>query len=254
MRAVMSKVIQILFGLFGLAVFCLMISFSFSALGRVYPGNFLNQVMGLALFDIGAIVWLGSFVWYSRGWQRAVSLVLFVLDFLGSLGLVAVEVLLGGQKYVTVAPWVSESLIYVFIGAVVANLAGTYMHHIMDPAVLAEIENQSMADDIEEEARRQAIVANKADMPSLGAQLAVRLRNDVRQRLKLTTLAEQLFDAPVSGETEPVKAAAPVKRVPRFITGLFRRLRGSARPPSAAINSGAAAGGGADQSVETFQK
>src|SRR3990167_3086002 len=115
MKNVMKYVALILFSLFAVAVFALMMSFSFSALGRVYPDNLLNQGMGLVLFDIGALAWLVVFIYKAvGGLQRAGALVCFALDFLGTLGLVAIEVLLGGQIYVAVAPWVGQSLVYVF--------------------------------------------------------------------------------------------------------------------------------------------
>lgn len=212
MKTVMRYVAQIVFALFGAAVFALMLSFSFSALQRVYPESLLNQGMGLVLFDVGAVAWLIVFVWKAKGGlQRAGALVLFALDFLGTLALVTIEVLLGGQQYVAVAPWVGQSLVYIFIAATVMNLVGVYLHHLTEPAVLAEIENQSMADEVEDEARRQAGEANRRDLPALGGQLAARLRADVRERLHLPALAESLFAAPLgpAGPLSPESEPAP---------------------------------------------
>lgn len=204
MKNVMKYVSLIVFSLFAVAVFALMMSFSFSALGRVYPGNLLNQVMGLVLFDIGALAWLIVFVYKAEGGlQRAGALVLFGLDFLGTLGLVSIEVLLGGQQYVSVAPWVGQSLVYIFIAATAFNLFGVYFHHYADPHVLNEIESQSQADAVVEEARRQADQSIKQNLQVLGAQLATRLTNDVRGRLDLPVLAEDLFQAPV-GDPRPL--------------------------------------------------
>jgi hypothetical protein len=206
MKSVMKYVALIAFALFALAVFALMMSFSYAALGRVYPGNMINQVMGLVLFDIGAVVWLITFAFKAEGgMQRAGALVCFIADFIGTLVLVALEVLIGGQTYVAVEPWVGQMLIYVFIAATVFNLAGIYFHHVMDPVVQSEIEDQSLIDDLQAEARRQAGEQNKIDTHDVGAQLAQRIQNNVRSRLGLPTLAENLFGAPV-GEPSPVES------------------------------------------------
>jgi hypothetical protein len=218
-KNVMLKLAQMAFIAFGLVVFALMLSFSFSALGRVYPNNLPNQLMGLALFDLGAVVWMLVFIYKAKGsWQRAGAFALFLADFSGSLGLVAIEVLLGGQSYVKVADWVGQALVYIFIAAIALNLIGVYFQHFTEPAVQSEIENQSMADEIEEEARRQAGESNKLNLRDLGKQLAHRMQNDVRVRLSLPALADDLFGVPVqvtAASTIAVPASQSVPTTPQ---------------------------------------
>lgn len=223
MKTVMQNVSKILFALFAGVVFLLTMSFSFSALQRVYPDSLFNVAMGLVLFDIGALVWALVFVYKSKGGaQRAGAFVLFGWDFVGTLGLVAIEIMLGGQSYVKVADWVGQSLVWIFIGSAAMNVIGVYFHHGTEQAVLDEIENQSAADEVTAEARRQAAENNQANLRELGGQVAVRIDADVRNRLGLPlAAAEGLFGGSV-GLKPSVIHPQPVQEQPPASDAGFR--------------------------------
>ncbi|MCC7187904.1 MAG: hypothetical protein IT312_04110, partial [Anaerolineales bacterium] len=140
MIKVLGKAAGILFAAFGIAILGLLMSLTFGALGKLFPDNFTNQIWGLVLFDIAAMIWALAFVYKSESTgQYAVAAIGFVAAFVGTLGMVAVEVLLSGQEYVEVQSWVGQWMVYGFIIVTAIHAALLYAHHATAPDIHQKI-------------------------------------------------------------------------------------------------------------------
>src|SRR5690242_10869111 len=99
MKKVLGSMSKFIFGAFGLAVLILLASLTYGALQKLFPGNFLNQMWGLVMFDVAAVCWALAFVYESRSTgQYATAGLGFIVAFVGTLLMVAYEVVSSGQN------------------------------------------------------------------------------------------------------------------------------------------------------------
>ncbi len=76
-------------------------SFTWGALGKLFPNSFTNQMWGMVMFDLAAMCWALAFVFKSNSvGQYATAGIGFIIAFLGTLLMVAAEVIMGGQTFV----------------------------------------------------------------------------------------------------------------------------------------------------------
>lgn len=140
MKKVIGKAAGYLFGAFGIAILGLLIQLTFGALGKIFPDSFTNQLWGLVLFDIAAMIWALAFVFKSESTgQYAIAAIGFIAAFGGSVGMVAVEVLLSGQEYVEVQSWVGQLLVYGFVIFTALHSALLYAYHASAPDIHEKI-------------------------------------------------------------------------------------------------------------------
>src|SRR5512139_4130343 len=99
MKKVLGAMSKFIFTGFGIAVLALLMSLTYGALQRIFPDSFSNQMWGLVMFDIAAMCWAIAFVFQSRSTgQYAAAGIGFIFTFIGTLGMVAAEVILSGQN------------------------------------------------------------------------------------------------------------------------------------------------------------
>jgi len=110
---------------------------------RIIPGNPALQVMTVALFDGGALVWFTLFLTQAKGTlQWAISGIGFAVGLLGAVIMAAGELVLGQSLVVledtTQIGWI---LVATVIIAALAHCSLTYFFHLADPHTLNRIEN-----------------------------------------------------------------------------------------------------------------
>jgi len=192
MKKLIGPFAKVFGGLFAVGVFVIIISLSYSALGRVFPGSLFDQAAGLLLFDISALVWFMQFVGGSRSVSQYVYSGLgFLLGLLGSIGLVGIEV--GISSGMLIAEEMTKPLSYIFIGAAVGHLMVLYAFHGSEPAISAEISLGVEKAKVHDEGMRQAEEMLKRDMAQLGREISLRLVDDVKRDLRLPG---QVIDLP----------------------------------------------------------
>ena len=142
MKKVLGSMSKFIFAGFGIAVLALLMSLTYSALQRLFPGNFTNQMWGLVMFDIAAMCWALAYVFQSKSTgQYAVSGLGFVAGFIGTLGMVAAEVMLSGQTLTPEqAAQIAKWMTYGFIIVTAIHAALVYSHHALAPDIREEIE------------------------------------------------------------------------------------------------------------------
>lgn len=208
MNKIMPYVAGVFFALFGFGVIALLFSYTFSALAYVFPDNLFAQLMGMVLFDIAAIAWLLALIYLCKSvMQYAFSFIGFVFGLAGSLAMVAMEVMLGGQELMEAPAWVNEALIYGFIGAAVVHVVLYYAFKLSAPEISADISLGFETAQITEEAMKQAEAQLLQQRGALGGVIAPRLITNVRRNLGLPVSGD-VIDAPAYDV--PEEAPIPV--------------------------------------------
>lgn len=216
MKKIMPHIAAVGFSLFGLAVIALLMSYTFEALAYIFPDNFTAQVMGMILFDVAALAWLGAFIYLCRSvMQYAFAFIGFVVGLLGSLGMVAIDVMLGGQAMIEPPAWINSALIYGFIGAAVAHVILIYAYKLASPEISADISLGIETANITEEAMKQAEGVLLAQRGALGNVIAPRLVDNVRRNLGLPVMGDVIdlpaYDLP--DQAQAIPAQIPARRM-----------------------------------------
>lgn len=186
MKKIMPHVASIFFTLFGAGVVVLLMSYTFKALAYIFPDNFIAQIMGMILFDIAALAWLAAFIYLCKSvMQYSFAFLGFVVGLLGSLVMVAIEVMLGGQEMIDPPAWINSVLIYGFIAAAVVHVILFYAYKLTAPEVSADISLGIETAQITDEAMKQAEEVLLRERGALGSVIAPRLVDNVRRNLGL---------------------------------------------------------------------
>jgi hypothetical protein len=209
MKKIMKPIAAIFFSLFGAGVVVLLMSYTFEALAYIFPDNFTAQMMGMILFDVAALAWLGAFIYLCESvMQYAFAFVGFAFGLLGSLGMVAIDVMLGGQKMIDAPAWINEALIYGFIGAAAAHVILFYAYKLSAPEISANISLGIETANITEEAMKQAESVLLSQRGALGGSIAPRLVANVRRNLGLPVSGDVIdlpaYDLPDNATAIPV--------------------------------------------------
>ncbi len=222
MKKIMPHVAGVFFALFALGVIALLMSYTFEALAFIFPDNFISQIMGMVLFDIAALAWLGAFIYLCKSvMQYTFAFIGFLFGLLGSLTMVAIDVMLGGQSMIEPPAWINSALVYGFIAAAVVHVLLVYAYKLAGPEVSADISLGIETAQITEEAMKQAENELLRERGALGRVIAPRLMNNVRRNLGLPVSSDVLdlpaYDVPDPARAIPVQipAARPMSFVER---------------------------------------
>lgn len=210
MKDVLKVVGNILLYMFAIVVILWTASLTLSLVSRLLPGDDITPYFALALFDGGALVWLIVFIAKAQGlMQRAIALIMTMLDLLGVGFMSFAELYLGGQTFAEVPPELGKLVIWGVGIYTMLNVLAVYAFHITDPTVSAEIEIQTEQDKIEAEAMEQARARLQASSIRLGNRLADRLERQALYNLRLTDSSEP-GPAPVPYDVSGMHAPDPV--------------------------------------------
>ncbi|MBN8658002.1 MAG: hypothetical protein J0M11_19880 [Anaerolineae bacterium] len=231
MKKILPHVMVILFAVFGLAIIAMLMVYSFSALGKLFPGNFLGQVMGMVLFDVAALIWLGTIIYLCKSvGQYAIATLGFGLGLIGTLLLVAVEVMMGGQELAQVPSWAGDSIVWTFIVALVGHVILYYAFKLSAPEISAEISLGYETAQITDEAMKQATEQLIRERGMLGNMIAPRMITDVKRSLGLPVAgdileltAENVYETPQPAAQFGQPQFVPQNYVPQTATSRKRK-------------------------------
>jgi hypothetical protein len=181
MKKVLASITKYIFGAFGIAILGLLMSLTFQALGRIFPSHFENQIWGLVLFDIAAICWALTFVFGSETVaQYALSGIGFAVGFLGTLLMVASEVMLGQNLTPVQSEQIGQWMVYGFIGATALHAILLYAHHAAGAEIKQKIDVGIAKGEVTSEAIKQATAMLDVEK----AQLARTISDDIISQAK----------------------------------------------------------------------
>lgn len=192
MKKVLGSMSKFIFGGFGIAVLALLVSLTYGALQKLFPNSFSNQMWGLVMFDIAAMCWALAFVFQSKSTgQYAVAGIGFVVAFVGTLGMVAAEVMLSGQSLAQAdAQQIGQWMVYGFIIVTAIHAALVYAHHALAPDIHEQINVGVARGEIVTEAIRQATSQLETEKAQLAHTIHSTIVDQVKRDLNIPILAD----------------------------------------------------------------
>jgi hypothetical protein len=156
---------------------------SLDFIGLTLPAD--RQILayfGLAALDGGLVAWLLSYLNGSRGaWQRAISILMVIVDTIGAIGMFTADTLYQtGKNGMTAAmtPEAMTNAILALSGIIALNIVATIAHHITDPDKMREQAEEEAFSKTEEATLKQ--ISKNAD--KLAANLAPIMADDWMQQ------------------------------------------------------------------------
>lgn len=209
MKKVLQQGARYIFSIFGMAVFGLLMSMTYSALGRIFPDQSIYQIWGLILFDIAALCWASAFTYHSQTIEQyAISGIGFIVSFIGTLVLVAAEVLLGGQALVSVDADLGQWLVYSFITITALHVSFLYVFHFGNAELKKQIEIGIAKGSIQSQALKQAVHEIGVQENELARSIREGLVDDVHRDIGYS--AKGTIFEPVQKNTAPVSFSEPI--------------------------------------------
>jgi hypothetical protein len=133
---------------------------------------------GLAALDGGLVCWLLAYMYGCKGgWQRAIALLMVVIDLVGAVSMFTLDTLYNTGKAGMTAQLSTQDIqtaVLALSGVVALNIASTIAHHLLDPDKLREHAEQEAFSKVEERALAQIT----KDAESLAAELTPIMASD----------------------------------------------------------------------------
>jgi hypothetical protein len=193
MKKVIGSMSGIIFAVFGVAVLGLLMSLTYGALQKLFPGNFTNQMWGLVMFDIAAICWALGFVFKSETViQYATAGIGFLVAFVGTLGMVAAEVMLSSD-YVE-GDDLGKWMVYGFVIVTAIHAALLYAHHFGLPWVHEKVNVGIARGGIVSEAIKQATQQLEQQQAELAMSIHAGIVDEVKRDLGLMPVQGTIFE------------------------------------------------------------
>jgi hypothetical protein len=196
-KAIGSLLVTVL-GL-ALLVYSAMRSLDFISL-TLPPDRVILAYFGLAALDGGLVFWLLNFLYGARGgWQRAIAILMVIIDFVGAVTMFTLDTLYNtGKTGMTAAmgPDEIQTALLALSAIIAINIGATVAHHIVDPDNRQRMAREEAEGEIED----QAIRLLNESVPALAADLSPIMATDV-----LTGLRDQ-YTGLSTGRSGRVKA------------------------------------------------
>ncbi len=176
-------------------------SFVRTALPQVH---WIVPVFALVVFDIGMLAWLKVFLDYAQGsGQRAVALIMTLIDFLGVGLMVLAEILLGGQTMVAAPANLGEYAIWSIAFWTVMNVGAVVAFHLLHPEARRQMALRAEMDQVFDEALKK-LGTKRAQV---SGQLSDQLSDDMLMQLVAELAAKREAVIPASAPTLAVTPA-----------------------------------------------
>lgn len=221
MKKVLSSITRWIFSAFGIAILGLLMSLTYQALGRIFPGSLENQIWGLILFDAAAICWALAFVFGSETvGQYAIAALGFLTGFLGTLLMVGAEVMLGQNLTPVETQQVGQWMVYGFIGATALHAILLYAHHATGKEIRQRIDIGIARGEVTTEAIRQATASLDQEKTTLAQTIAADIISQAKRDLGLYPAEGTVFQPKELTAEAPAiphpEAGAPDNYGPRW--------------------------------------
>ncbi len=143
---------------------------------------------GLAALDGGLVAWILSYLYGSKGWQRAIAFLMVLVDLVGAIAMFTLDTLYNtGKAGMTTAltPSEMQTAVLALSGVIGLNIAAAVAHHLTDPEKLREQAEEDAFSKVEDATLKQ--ISQNAD--TLAAQLAPTLAADWMQNTRARYMA-----------------------------------------------------------------
>ncbi len=137
----------------------------------------------LAALDGGILAWLLSHLYGSNGsWQRAISLIMIIVDFIGAVAVFTADTLYNTGKAgltTTLDPGTINTIVLALSGVIAMNIAATIAHHLLDPETQKRAAEEEARAQIEDEALELIQQNSKQLAKELAPQIASTWKTDM---------------------------------------------------------------------------
>ena len=176
-------------------------SFVRTALPQVH---WVVPMFALVIFDVGMLAWLKVFLDYAQGsGQRAVALIMTLVDFLGVGLMVLAEILLGGQTMVAAPENLGEYAVWGIAIWTVANVGAVIAFHLLHPEARRQMALRAEMDQVFDEALKK-LGTKRAQV---SGQLSDQLSDDMLMQLVAELAAKRETVIPASAPALTVTPA-----------------------------------------------
>ena len=170
--------------------------------------HWIVPVFALVVFDIGMLAWLKVFLDYAQGsGQRAIALIMTLVDFLGVGLMVLAEILLGGQTMVAAPESLGEYAIWGIALWTVANVGAVIAFHLLHPEARRQMALRTEMDQVFDEALKK-LGTKRAQV---SGQLSDQLSDDMLMQLVAELAANREATIPAAS---PALAITPASLEP----------------------------------------
>lgn len=213
MKDVLSKVTVYLFYILVGIVLAWTASLTLAIGFELFPADPVTPFFMLALYDGGALIWLLVFIFKAQGMaQRAIALLIMIVDLIGVVFLSGAELFLGGQELTSIPDGLGTFVVWAVALSTLANVFAIYAFHLADPETSSAIRMRNLQDKVTDEALKQIETDVTAEAMDLAALIKPRLRANLMADLRLTegTTEPTIIDVTArnTGAPEPVVAYA----------------------------------------------
>lgn len=214
---------NVLFFVLVIVLIALMVSYTLSFMNTLFPNDYVKAYGTLAVFDLGAVIWFLVFLFKAQGaGQRGTALLGLVVDFVGSLIIVAAEVFTAAQAFLTdpaLAGQLREVATYVLVIWLGVNIALTYIFHITDSKQQEDMRARNIQDDATAKALDMAEVKVNQVAAKVADELSDRIYLNILAQLNITNQAllpkaREVIDVPVHDIPPPMHAYASETKSP----------------------------------------
>lgn len=236
MKDLMKTIGGLLFVIFSAGVIVWTASLTVQEVQSLFPNEPITPYFALALFDVGALAWLASFIYSAKGMmQRAAALLMVCFDLAGVVLMVAARIFTAGQTLAEMPQGLGNAVVYGLIGATLLNLVAIYVYHLNEPETREAIEAQTLEDKLNDEALKQARTNIEREAQQLGHLLANRTTSRIKYRLRLPMTKQEVKEwraVSVDAETLDLPAPQDTPRVPWYANffGLSKPLVRQSEP------------------------
>ncbi len=166
--------------------------------------HWLVPLFALVVFDVGMLAWLKVFLDYAQGsGQRAVALIMCLVDFLGVGLMVLSEILLGGQTMVTAPENLGEYAIWGIALWTVANVGAVIAFHLLQPDARRKMALRSEMDMVFDEALKKLSTKRATASGHLSEQLADGMLSQLVAELAATETVPAALPASHQASAKP---------------------------------------------------
>jgi hypothetical protein len=163
------------------------------------------------MFDIAAMCWAIAFVFQSKStMQYAAAGIGFIVGFVGTLGMVAAEVILSGQTLMQAETTeIGKWMVYGFIIVTALHAGLVYAHHAGAPEIAEQINVGVARGEIVTEAISQATKALEEEKSNLAVTITRDIVSQVKRDLGLYPVTGTPFErtpAPIPDEVKAMYA------------------------------------------------
>lgn len=229
MKKVLGAMSGIIFAVFSIAILGMLMSFTWGALGKLFPNSFTNQMWGMVMFDLAAMCWALAFVFKSSSvGQYAASGIGFIVAFLGTLLMVAAEVIMGGQTFVQNNN-MGQYLVYGFVIVTAVHAGLIYLHHATAPEIHEKINIGIARGEITTEAIRQATAELDEQKADLARSISQTISDGVKRDLNIPIAVQPGVGFVPADPRQLAPVPYPVQQ-PQKKESWFSRMKGTVKP------------------------